>query len=182
MSTTTAKAQVPARGSAAGDLADDASRPPRRRVSVKALVGSGHKIAIFTVPFVVVGVILNLAYPALFDVGGPSTALRAVSVVVLAAGVAIWAWSVFLILTRVPHGELITSGPYSVVRHPLYTAVALLVLPWVGFLFDTWLGALIGVAMYAGSRIFAPEEEAALSKTFGHAWDDYCRTVRFPWL
>jgi hypothetical protein len=54
---------------------------------------------------------LNITYPATFSVGGPPTALRLVSVVVLAVGVTIWAWSVFLILARVPRGELITTGP-----------------------------------------------------------------------
>jgi protein-S-isoprenylcysteine O-methyltransferase Ste14 len=67
-----------------------------------------------------------------------------VSVVVLIAGVTIWIWSVALMLTKVPRGELITSGLYSLMKHPLYTGVALLVLPWIGFLLDTWVGALIG--------------------------------------
>ena len=126
--------------------------------------------------------ILNLAYPSLFDVGGPPPALAVVSVVVLIVGVTIWIWSVVLILTKVPRGELITSGPYALVKHPLYTAVALLVLPWLGFLFNTWLGALIGVARYIGSRIFAPAEEASLSAAFGAEWDEYCSSVRFPSL
>lgn len=179
MTRTHLKAEVPERRPAATEVS---ARPPRRPGSVKALMGSGDKIAVFTLPFVVAGLVLNAAYPALFDVGGPSTALRAVSLVVLAAGVAIWAWSVYLILTRVPRGELITNGPYAVVKHPLYAAVALLVLPWVGFLLDTWLGAVIGAALYIGSRVFAPEEEAALSRTFGRTWDDYGGTVWIPWL
>ena len=58
-----------------------------------------------------------------------------------------------LILTNVPKGELITGGPYAIVKHPLYTAVALLVIPWIGFLSNTWLGAGIGIALYVGSRI-----------------------------
>jgi protein-S-isoprenylcysteine O-methyltransferase Ste14 len=78
--------------------------------------------------------------------------------------------------------ELVTTGPYSLVRHPLYTSVALLVLRWLGFLFGTWLGALIGVALYMGSRLFAPAEEAELAGQFGPQWDAYCRRVRVPWL
>jgi protein-S-isoprenylcysteine O-methyltransferase Ste14 len=69
-----------------------------------------------------------------------------------------------------------------VVRHPLYTAVALLVLPFAGFLFNTWLGAVVGIIMYAGSRMFAPAEEAALAKTVGDAWTEYCDSVKIPWL
>jgi protein-S-isoprenylcysteine O-methyltransferase Ste14 len=151
-------------------------------MNLRALVGSGDRIGLFTLPFLVVGLILNVAYPAVFDVGGPPAALRLVSVVVLAVGVAIWAWSVVLIVTRVPRGELITSGPYALVKHPLYTAVALLVLPWLGLVLNTWLGAVVGVVLYIGSRIFAPVEEATLSKTFGTAWTEYTRSVKIPWL
>ena len=127
-------------------------------MDLKGLVGSGDRIGLFTLPFVVVGLALNIAYPALFDVGGPPIVLAAVSVAVLVAGVTIWIWSVVLILTKVPRGELITNGPYSLVKHPLYTSVALLVLPWIGFLLNTWLGAAIGIALYVGSRIFAPSK------------------------
>jgi protein-S-isoprenylcysteine O-methyltransferase Ste14 len=87
-----------------------------------------------------------------------------------------------LILRKVPRKELITNGPYSAVKHPLYTGVALLVLPWVGFLCNTWLGAVIGIILYIGSRLFAPAEEAELSQTFGAKWDEYRKTVRLPWL
>jgi protein-S-isoprenylcysteine O-methyltransferase Ste14 len=68
------------------------------------------------------------------------------------------------------------------VKHPIYTSVALLVLPWIGFLLDSWLGALIGIVLYVGSRMFAPREEAAMAVAFGPAWDRYCATVRLPWL
>ena len=109
-------------------------------------------------------------------------ALKALSIIVLIPGVAIWIWSVVLILTEVPRQKLITSGPYSVVKHPLYTGVALLVLPWIGFLFNTWLGVLIGIILYVASRIFSPEEERTLSTAFGTAWDEYCNNVKISWL
>jgi protein-S-isoprenylcysteine O-methyltransferase Ste14 len=150
--------------------------------SLKTLIGSGDRIGLFTLPFLIVGLILNVACPSWFDVGGPPAILRVISVAVLAVGVAIWAWSVGLILTRVPRGQLITQGPYALVKHPLYTAVALLVLPWLGFLLNTWLGALVGVGLYLGSRMFAPAEEVALAKTFGADWTAYSRTVKLPWL
>jgi protein-S-isoprenylcysteine O-methyltransferase Ste14 len=105
-----------------------------------------------------------------------------VSLLVLVAGVVIWAWTVVLILRKVPHGELITTGPYSVVKHPLYTGVGLLVLPWAGFLLDTWLGVVLGAVLYLASRRFAREEEADLAATFGNRWDAYARSVAIPWL
>lgn len=150
--------------------------------SLKTLVGSGDKIGLFTLPFLMVGLVLNIAYPSVFSVGGPPDALRAASVVVLAVGVVIWVWSGALILTWVPRGKLITHGPYALVRHPLYTAVSLLVLPCLGFVFNTWLGVVIGIVMYAVSRVFAPVEDAKLAKTFGSGWVEYARSVKIPWL
>jgi len=67
------------------------------------------------------------------------------------------------------------------VKPPLYTSVALLVLPWIGFLLNTWLGAALGIVLYAGDRIFAPEEEAALARSFGTRWETYRRAVKIPW-
>lgn len=148
---------------------------------LRRLVGSGDKIGLLVLPFLIGGSILNLAFPSVFEVGGPPTILRVVSILVLIPGVTIWAWSVILILRNVPRGELITSGPYVLVKHPLYTSVALLVLPWLGFLLNTWLGAALGAVLYAADRIFAPEEEAALSRTFGARWDAYSRRVKLPW-
>jgi protein-S-isoprenylcysteine O-methyltransferase Ste14 len=151
-------------------------------VKLRALIGSGDKIGLFTLPFVIVGLILNVAFPDVFSVGGPPPALGVIAAAGLAVGVAIWAWSIILIVTRVPRGQLITNGPYALMKHPLYTAVALLVLPGLGLLLNTWLGVPVGLAMYVGSRRFAPAEEEHLSRTFGEAWTAYARTVKFPWL
>jgi len=146
------------------------------------LIGSGHRVMLLALPFLAVGLVLNILYPSWFSVGGPPLVLTVISIVILVPGVIVWIWSVCLILTRVPKSQLITSGPFSLVKHPLYTGVAFLVLPWAGFLLNTWLGALVGIAMYVGSRLFAPDEERGLSKAFGAAWDEYCRKVRLPWL
>jgi protein-S-isoprenylcysteine O-methyltransferase Ste14 len=151
-------------------------------MNLKLLVGSGESIGLFTLPALAVGVLLNVVFPSAFSVGGPSPALFLVSAVVLACGIVNWLWSVLLILTKVPRHQLITQGPYALVRHPLYTGMAFLVLPWLGFLLNSWLGVVIGGVLYAGSRRFSPREERDLARTFGAAWDAYCQNVKFPWL
>ena len=151
-------------------------------MNLKTLLGSGDKIGLLTMPFLLIGLILNILYPDFFGVGGPSSISTVLSLIVLVPGLIIWIWSVVLIVMKVPRNELITHGPYSVVKHPLYTNVALLVLPWIGFLCDTWLGVVIGIVLYVVSRFFSPQEEKILSKTFGVVWDDYCKKVKVPWL
>lgn len=154
----------------------------RAPVNLRKLIGAGDRIGLLTLPFLLVGVGLNIAFPEVFSVGGPPVALTAVSLLALAVGVSIWAWSIGLIMTRVPRGQLITSGPYAVVRHPLYTAVSLLVLPSLGLLLNTWLGVVIGVVMYGAARVFAPAEERELARAFGPAWTAYSAQVMIPWL
>jgi protein-S-isoprenylcysteine O-methyltransferase Ste14 len=151
-------------------------------IKLRALVGSGDKIGLVVLPFLIIGVAANALDRAAFSVNGPSEALRITSIIALAFGVAIWAWSVLLILTRVPRGMLITTGPFALVKHPLYTSVALLVLPWLGLLLDTWLGAAIGLILYAASRRYAPEEEADLACIFTSTWEQYRQSVKIPWL
>ncbi len=151
-------------------------------MKLMVLVGNGKKIGLLTLPFLVIGVVMNILFPSVFSVGGPPAALIWISAVVLVPGVVIWIWSVALILIKVPKKQLMTKGPYALMKHPLYTGVALLVLPWLGFLLNTWLGVLVGIVVYIGSRLYAPEEEAILSKIFGSAWDDYCGKVILPWL
>src|SRR4029079_18604218 len=136
-------------------------------MNLRSLMGSGDRIMLLALPFLVVGGAFNYVHPAFFSVGGPPTWLVIVSGGMLIVGVLVWLWSVALILRDVPRGRLITSGPYRLVRHPLYTAVALLVLPWLGFLLDPGLGLVLGAVVYVGSRLFAPAEEAELSRTFG---------------
>ncbi len=153
-----------------------------KNMKLKVLVGSGNKIGLLTLPFLVIGSVSNLLFPSLFSVGGPSRILRMISIVFLVPGLTILIWSVVLILIKVPKKELVTQGPYSLVKHPMYTGNSLLVLPWIGFLLNTWLGVLIGIVVYVGSRLFRSEEEDTLSKTFGPAWDEYRQKVKIPWL
>ena len=151
-------------------------------MKLKILVGSGRKIGVFTLPFLVAGLILNVLFPEVFQVGGPPETVKWISAVILVPGIINWIWSVVLILVKVPRHELITTGPYAIVLHPLYTGVALLVLPWFGFLLNTWLGLLVGLVLYTGSRLYAPEEEKILARIFGERWDNYRKKVLLPWL
>jgi protein-S-isoprenylcysteine O-methyltransferase Ste14 len=151
-------------------------------MKLKTLVGSGDKLGLLALPFIVIGIGLNIWRPGWFSVGGPMLWLKILSIIVLIPGIIIWAWSVYLILTKIPAKKLITSGPYSLVKHPLYTGVALLVLPWVGFLCNSWLGLIIGAAFFAGRMLFAPEEEKLLSNEFGTEWETYKKEVAIPWL
>ncbi len=159
-----------------------ATRGSGTAATLKNLVGAGDRVALVAVPVLSAGLVVEMVWPSALDAGGPPRWLALLSALLLVPGVVLWLWSAILIAVRVPRGELITTGPFALVKHPLYTSVALLVLPWVGFVLDSWVGALTGAALYGGTRLFAPLEERALATTFGRAWDEYTRRVVIPWL
>ncbi len=73
------------------------------------------------------------------------------------------------VLTKETH-ELVTSGPYRWVRHPLY-AVAPLMLIAVSLLAANWfIGGMTVIALVMIVLVVVPKEEANLIETFG---DDY---------
>lgn len=71
--------------------------------------------------------------------------------------------------------QLITSGPYALVRHPMYTG---LILAAVGglLIYATWTtvyGACFAPLMFFRAR----REETVLATEFGERWKEYCKRV-----
>lgn len=151
-------------------------------MKLQLLIGSGRKIGIFFFPFLLIGLSLNYFYPDFFAIGGPPLGLFWLSIFFLFVGIVNWVWTVVLLLTKVPQKKLITTGPYVIVKHPLYVGMALLVLPWLSILMNSWLGIILGLVMYVGSRLYSPEEEEILFAAFGNEWLDYREKVLLPWI
>jgi protein-S-isoprenylcysteine O-methyltransferase Ste14 len=150
-------------------------------MKLKALVGSGVKVMGLTLPFLLVGVAANIIWPAVFRLGFGSGGIIAAAAL-LAVGVPLWLAAVVQVLVLVPRKRLITNGPFALMLHPIYTAVALLVMPGVGLLVDSWVGFAIGAVLYASTRIFAPAEERLLEKYFPVEYPAYRAKVLLPWL
>ncbi len=150
-------------------------------MKLKVLVGSGDRIMSLTLPFLVVGVVANVLWPGVFALGFGMGGVIA-GIVLLVIGVPVWLTGVGQVLVNVPKKRLITTGPFAVLLHPMYTSVSLLVFPGLGLLFDSWVGAAVGVALYVSSRIFAPREDQILAKVFPSEYPAYRKRVLIPWL
>ncbi|MBT2186252.1 methyltransferase family protein [Sphingobium nicotianae] len=107
---------------------------------------------------------------------------------VAGAALAIWArltlgrnWS-GTVTVKEDH-ELVTTGPYAVIRHPIYTALTLLFLG-ILFFFPS-LRSLLGLAFIIASFwVKLRQEEALMLAQFPDAYPAYCaHTTRLiPWL
>ena len=140
----------------------------------------------FLLQMVLFGVIL--VAPRIISMSFPWW-LQGLGVVLLAAGGVFGTWGMVALgrnLTPFPKpiegGELVTTGPYARVRHPIYTGLILGTLGWALFRAN-----LIGVALAAALFIFfdlkSRREERWLVEAYAD-YPEYQRRVRklIPWI
>jgi protein-S-isoprenylcysteine O-methyltransferase Ste14 len=71
--------------------------------------------------------------------------------------------------------RLVTSGPYALVRHPMYTGIFLAAIGSL-LIYTTWTTlTFVCIAPFLSFR--ARQEEAALSAEFSEQWWEYCQSV-----
>jgi protein-S-isoprenylcysteine O-methyltransferase Ste14 len=149
----------------------DAARKSKRSIKGILLQSAGFA----TVGFGPIRVSIPWSAPA---------SLVATALVVILAGAAVTLfiassaamgknWSV-VARTRADH-QLIRTGPFAVVRHPIYLSL-LLVLLSMAIAFGHWLNLMIALPLFAaGTVIRIREEEKLLRELFG---EDHARYVR----
>jgi protein-S-isoprenylcysteine O-methyltransferase Ste14 len=71
--------------------------------------------------------------------------------------------------------QLITGGPYALVRHPMYVGILMAGLGGM-LLYRTWTFVFFALN-FLGLILRARREEEALAAEFGDHWLDYCRRV-----
>jgi protein-S-isoprenylcysteine O-methyltransferase Ste14 len=71
--------------------------------------------------------------------------------------------------------RLIKSGPYAIVRHPMYFGLILAAFGSL-FLYQTWTGIFLIICALGVIRRALREEEV-LAKTFSAEWTEYCKRV-----
>lgn len=110
--------------------------------------------------------------------------VRAAGVLLGTAGLALLVWVHRLLgprfsttVTVSPAAQLITTGPYGSVRHPMYVAY-LLFFTGVFLVSGAWLLAGTGMAIILTlMTVRLPQEEQHLAERFGDAWAAYAETT-----
>ncbi|MDQ2892197.1 MAG: isoprenylcysteine carboxylmethyltransferase family protein [Pseudomonadota bacterium] len=150
--------------------------PTRSRRSMIGIVIQA--VAIMAAAFGPIRVTLDpLSASSLIEAGGCAIAM------VTAVGLFLWSsrtmgrnWSI-VARTRDDH-QLVETGPFAYLRHPIYTALFLLMIAFaVAYGHSTQL--LLAIPLYAlGTWVRISEEERLLRAMFGDAYDAYAKRVR----
>ena len=118
-------------------------------------------------------------------VDSPVALWRVAAAVALGVGSAVMAWTAvthlgrqFRIQAGLYHDhQLVSSGPYRLVRHPIYASLLGMLLCTI-LLMTTWEGAIVSLVLYvAGTEIRVRTEDALLASRFGDEFRNYQRSV-----
>ncbi|HEX8068445.1 MAG TPA: isoprenylcysteine carboxylmethyltransferase family protein [Pyrinomonadaceae bacterium] len=120
-----------------------------------------------------------------------NAALLALAVLTAAGSVWLTAWALrtlgreWSLTARLVEGHrLVTTGPYALVRHPIYTGMAGLLLA-TGLTYSRPSALVLAlVVFWAGTLVRVRSEEGLLRAAFGAEYDAYARHVPavLPWL
>jgi protein-S-isoprenylcysteine O-methyltransferase Ste14 len=138
----------------------------------------------FSARFIVVIWCLAPRALAFADLAAPF-AVRIVGVVIGVVGVLMLAW-VHHTLGRAfsptlvvrDNAPLVQSGPYARIRHPMYTAFAMVVAGATLVSANVVVGILSVAAVTYVMIVRTPKEEAMMRNAHGAAWDDYVKRTR----
>lgn len=98
----------------------------------------------------------------------------------LVIGGAVIIWSLRSLSIQQRGRELVTTGPYRYVRHPLYAAVLVAGGLAAFFLTQSFLVLMAMVLMILIGHLMVRSEEKRMEQHFGQAWREYARrTPRF---
>lgn len=129
-----------------------------------------------------------LLIPRVPDVILPAWA-RALGASLLVAGGIFGTWGIVSLgknLTVVPKpiegGQLVTKGPYALVRHPIYTGIILGTLGWA-LLRSNLVGTALATAAFVFFDLKSRQEELWLTEAY-EGYPAYQRKVRklIPWV
>jgi protein-S-isoprenylcysteine O-methyltransferase Ste14 len=128
-------------------------------------------------PGIVYDILAGLAthfWPGVFLIRAiPNGVLAVAGIVLLILGVPMWAMGVWTIVHAFRRGELVASGVYALVRHPIYSAWIVFIFPGIALLCRSWLMLGASLVSYIIFKLLIKREDEYLEERFGQAYLDY---------
>jgi protein-S-isoprenylcysteine O-methyltransferase Ste14 len=94
--------------------------------------GVGPRLAFLSFGYSIIPVFLTFHYPEYFVITSvPTYVFSFAGIILPAVGIPFWALSARTIARGFKDGVLCTRGGYSIVRHPLYSALIVFVIPGI---------------------------------------------------
>jgi protein-S-isoprenylcysteine O-methyltransferase Ste14 len=142
------------------------------------LFGCGPKLAILSLPYVILSLTVMYKYPEFLDLKFLDiTFAKVPGFIWLGLGVIYWMYSAIYFLKKFKPGTLIIKGPFALCRNPIYSSIIVFIIPSLALLFHSGLIFTIALVLFIGFKISIHGETNVLRRIFGEEFDKYERSV-----
>lgn len=136
--------------------------------------GIGPKLVGLTLAYAIVPAVLTATFPAFFAVTCmPPAVLNFLGVILLVLGIPLWLFSIIPLLSGFMEGRLCTTGVYSLVRNPMYSAFIVFIVPAMTLFYKSWIAFTIPIVMMLIFKRLIKAEETYLEEHFGEDYQRY---------
>jgi protein-S-isoprenylcysteine O-methyltransferase Ste14 len=99
------------------------------------------------------------------------------AVILIVIGMPMWLIGAIAAMRAYNRDQLVTSGVFGLVRHPMYAAWIVLILPGIALLTGSWPYLLMPLVGYAVFKALIHTEDEYLQNRFGQSYSDYRASV-----
>lgn len=138
--------------------------------------GIGPRIAVPSLLLALATWTASSRWPDVFVLHFPYV-LRVAGAALVGLGLLIWATGAITVMRAYNRGELVTTGVFALVRHPVYAGWISMVFPGLALLTGAWPFFLITLAGYAIFKRLIHHEDEYLQQRFSKAYVDYRQRV-----
>jgi len=150
--------------------------PTTAKIQPESFWGVGPRIGFVTAIHFALTLAIDRITTPLFQITALSVpAAVIIGMTLIIIGLLLYLLTLSALLRARRENQLITTGPYRLVRHPLYTIAIAFFCPGFCVMFRSWLVLTTVIAQAVALRIFIGREEQPLLATFGHAYEAYRR-------
>lgn len=137
-------------------------------------VGIGIKLLAAIAATLLLTGILTYLLPGVFRMSFVgATTLRTAALVLMAIGLTIQLSSSRVPSSAVRNKELVTTGVFAYVRHPMYSSWILFITPGIALFFGSWPMLVASLVGYLSFKHLVKEEDEYLTGIFGQEYLDY---------
>lgn len=148
------------------------------RKTTMNLFGCGPKMALVCLPYVILSLIVMYKYPEFFDLRFLDFSFaKVIGFMCLGIGVLYWIYSAIYFLKHFKPGTLITKGPFSLCRNPIYSSIIVFITPSLGLIFHSGLILSIAIVLFIGFKLSIHGEAIVLRRIFNEEYEVYEKSV-----
>jgi protein-S-isoprenylcysteine O-methyltransferase Ste14 len=147
------------------------------------ITGVGPKIAIPSIIYLLLTIIVDRLYYPLFKItSGSPEVLIIIGVILIFIGVGLVITCARKLVKSFNANLLMTDGPYKVCRNPLYAIYMILVFPGISLILNSWLVLSSVIVNFILLQIFIKAEYQYLKEKFGEEYKTYLNKVWIKFL